>query len=280
MLSYIVLCIFVILQFVVILLLVRSLKANKEMHKTLTENKILKEELICTTNQLTELNKLKDKLFRDVIHDMRSPMATMVSMMEVLEDDYSSDNREIIHEVKKQVKSTFIMVEDLLAWLNYQKDGLVHKDILQSVQETISVLNRNDVANDIRIMNNVEEVVTLFLDKRILEMVLQSLMNNIWKISNHSGLISIHTHPIGQKAMVTVRDTGIIIDLDKAKTLFGEAHIGYDRATVVEKGRRFGILIQNESSQFTEMERWMDSITKQDTTFYIDLSSDHEVNNE
>ncbi|MCJ7690244.1 MAG: hypothetical protein MUO60_13100, partial [Clostridiaceae bacterium] len=83
------------------------MKCGVKMHKILNENKILQEELICTINQLTELNKLKDKLFREVTHDMRSPMAAMVSMMEILNDDDGSDNREIIYEVRKQVKSTF-----------------------------------------------------------------------------------------------------------------------------------------------------------------------------
>lgn len=148
-LTYIVLSIFVMLQLVVILFLVRSLKANKKMKKTLSENKVLQEELICTTKQLTELNKLKDKLLRDVIHDMRSPMAAMVSMMEVLEDDYSSDNIEIIYEVGKQVKSTFFMVENLLKRLNYQKDELVYRDIIKVVKETTNVLSENDLTKGI-----------------------------------------------------------------------------------------------------------------------------------
>ncbi|MBU3144876.1 HAMP domain-containing sensor histidine kinase [Clostridium sp. CF012] len=275
---YIIFAIFVMFQFVVIFLLVRSLKANKKMNKTLNENEILKEELICTTKQLTELNKLKDKLFRDVTHDMRSPMAAMVSMMEVLEDDYSSDNIEIIYEVRKQVKSTFFMVENQLEWLNYQKDGLVYRDIIKIAEETINALSENDLTKGIRIMNNIEDVVTIFLDKEILGMVLWNLVNNAVKIASSGGLISIKTHQIGQKVIVTIRDTGISIDLDKAKTLFSEAHIGFTAPTVLKKGTRQGILILKEFVQCRENQRWMDIIIEEDSTFYFSLSSEHEVN--
>lgn len=280
---YIVFSIFVMLQFVVILLLIRSLKVNKKMRKILNEKKVLQEELICTTNQLTELNKLKDRLLREVTHDMRGPMAAMVSMMEILnddddDDDDRSDNKEIIYEVRKQVKSTFFMVENLLERLDCKKGGLVYRDITNVAQETINVLSGNDMVKGIRIMNNVEEVVTLFLDKEILGMVLCNIVNNAVKMASSGGLISIQTHQIGQKVIVTIRDTGISIGIDKAKILFSQANIGFTAVTVAKKVTRPGILILKEFVQTGEIQRLMDTITEKDSTFYFCLSSGHEVN--
>ena len=127
-------------------------------------------------------------------------------------------------------------------------------------------------------MNNIEDVVTIFLDKEMLGMVLWNLVNNeMGNIASSGGLISIQTHQIGQKVIVTVRDTGISIDLDKAKTLFVEAHIGSTTATAMEKRTKLGILILKEFAQCSEIERWMDSITEKDSTFYFCLSSEHEV---
>lgn len=138
---YIVLITFAMLQFAFILLFVRSLRNNKKMQGVLRENKIRHQELVYTTKQLTELNKLKDKLFTTLIHDIRNPMATMVSMMEMLEENYySSESREIVHEVRKQVKKTFFMMENLLEYLNSQKDELVYKDISKILQETKSLI--------------------------------------------------------------------------------------------------------------------------------------------
>lgn len=240
-----------------------AMKRGVKMHKLLNDNKILLEQLICTTNQLTELNKLKDKLLREVTHDMRSPMATMVSMMEILNDDDGSDNREIIYEVRKHVKSTFTMVENLLERLDCQKGGLVYKDIFNATQETINVLSGNDMVKDIRIMNNMEDVVTLFLDKEILGMVLCNIVSSAVKMASSGGLISIQTHQIEQEVIATIRDTGISIGLDKAKTLFSQANIG--------------ILILKEFVQSGEIQRLMEG-TGKDSTFYFCLSSKQEVN--
>lgn len=255
-----------------------AMKRELKMHNTLAENKILQEELICITKQLTELNKLKDKLLRDVTHDMRSPMAAMVSMMEILDFEYSSDNIEIIHEVKKQVKGTVLLVENLLERLNHQEDGLVYMDIFKIAHETINVLSGNGMAEDMRIMNNMKDVVTIFLDKEMLGMALWNLVNNKVETNSSGGLISIQTHPIGQKVIVAIRDTGMNIDLRKAKTLFREANIGSNTATAVEKGARLGILILKEFVPCSEIKRWTNNITEKDNTFYFSLSSKHEVN--
>ncbi|WP_291637151.1 sensor histidine kinase [Clostridium sp.] len=247
------------------------MKRVVKMNKSLNENKILQEELICNINQLTELNKLKDKLFREVTHDIRSPMAAMVSMMGILNDDDKSDNREIIYEVRKQVKSTFIMVENLLERLDCQKGGLVYGDIFNIAKETINVLSGNDMAKSIRIMKNMEDVVTLFLDKEILGLVLCNIVSNAVKIASSGGFISIQTHQIDQKVIVTIRDTGINIGLDKAKTIFSQANIGFIAETVVKKVTIPGILILKEFVQSGEIQRLMDSITEKDSTFYFCL---------
>lgn len=67
---------------------------------------------------MTDVKDCRD-LFSTVIHDIRSPMANMVSMMEVLEEEAcTSENFEIIQEVKKQVNTTYIKIESLLEKLN------------------------------------------------------------------------------------------------------------------------------------------------------------------
>jgi len=69
-----------------------------------------------------QVGEIKDcrELFSSVIHDIRSPMANMVSMMDVLEEEaFSSENREIVQEVKKQVNATFNKIESLLDKLNH-----------------------------------------------------------------------------------------------------------------------------------------------------------------
>lgn len=245
----------------------------------ITENKIRQEELICTTKQLTALNTLKDKLFTTVAHDIRNPMATMVSMMEVLEEDYyCSDSREIVHEVKKQVKDTFFMVENLLELLNSPQNGLVNSYISKIAQETVNALQNITEAEDIRIINNIEDSVTIFVDRETLGMVLQSLFNNALKFSRSGGLISVQTQQTGQKVIVIVRDTGISIDSEEAKTLFNEAYLGSTADTMGEKETGWGILICKEFVQCNEGEIWMEGIVLKGSTFYFSLPSEHKVN--
>jgi signal transduction histidine kinase len=95
-------------------------------------------------------------------------------------------------------------------------------------------------------------------------------VNNTVNITSSGGLISIQTHKIGQKVIITIRDTGIIIDIDKAKALFSESNIG---STAVKKEAVPGILIQKDFAQCMEMENWMAVATEKDSTFYFSLQN-------
>jgi len=236
----------------------------------------LMEEQICTSKQLVALNTLKDKLFRTVIHDIRNPVATMVSMMEVLEDDYyGSDSREIVNEVRKQVKRTFFMVENILERLESKRNGVIQRNIPLIVQETVNELQNITEAKGIRIINN-KDFTTIFVDSSMLGMVLQSLFNNAVKSSGSGGLISIQTHQTGQMVIIAVRDTGISINTNQAKTLFNERHEGSAAFTFGKKESGLGILICKEFIQCNRGEIWMDSIIQEGSTFYFSLPSDKE----
>lgn len=78
--------------------------------------------------QKTEIeNFLKDRLLADITHAIRSPVASMVSLVELLEEEkehYWDSNREIIDAVREQVKNTYNLVEKLLEWLKNRKERL------------------------------------------------------------------------------------------------------------------------------------------------------------
>ena len=82
--------------------------------------------------KLLKLNTFKDNLFTVVSHDIKSPLGVLLSLLELLEDEddiYKEENKEILYEIKANVKNTYEMVENVLHWFRSQSDGVVYTNL-------------------------------------------------------------------------------------------------------------------------------------------------------
>src|SRR5690606_34128325 len=67
--------------------------------------------------QIAHLNQMKDQLFTAISHDIRNPLATQINLVELLEQDNASSrqaDREVIHVLGEQIRSTYTIVENLI----------------------------------------------------------------------------------------------------------------------------------------------------------------------
>jgi signal transduction histidine kinase len=252
------------------------LKAEIEKNNAL-QNVIEKMNAI---TQLKEQNSLKDKLLTIVTHDIRSPMAAMVTLIELLngeKDHFSEDIIEIIDAVKEQINNTYNIIENLLNWLKSQMDGLVCNplvwDISRIIQEAANSYSINAKSKDIRITTNTVEGTNVFADKEMLELVLRNLLSNAVKFTAIGGMISIQAFESENEIIVAVKDTGVGIDYDKAKMLFSQEHIFSSAGTAGERGVGLGLLICKEFVQHNGGKIWVDSIPGKGSTFYFSLFS-------
>lgn len=246
---------------------------------------VLHQRLIPVTEQLEALNALKDKLFTVVTHDIRNPMATMVSLIELLEgekENYSSESIEIIEAVKEQVNNIYTIVENLLEWLKSQQKGLVFNplvwDLSWIVQEVTNSYQINAVTKGINITSGIIEGTNVFADKDILELVLRNLLSNAIKFTGNGGIISIQAFESGHEVIVAIQDNGIGISHAKAKTLFREAYVNSTRGTAGEKGIGLGLLMCKEFVTRNGGEIWVDSTLGKGSTFRFSLLNPDKMN--
>jgi K+-sensing histidine kinase KdpD len=78
-----------------------------------TETVHYEERLLDNARQLSELNNFKDKMFNVVAHDIRDPLAVLVNLMELLEEEMQTcaeSHDEIVHETGQQIQNTFTLV--------------------------------------------------------------------------------------------------------------------------------------------------------------------------
>jgi len=246
---------------------------------------VLHQRLIPVTEQLEALNALKDKLFTIVTHDIRNPMATMVSLIELLEGEketYSPENIEIIEAVKEQVNNIYTIVENLLEWLKSQQKGLVYDplvwDLSEIVQEVVNSYQINAGIKGLNITSGILEGTNVFADKDILELVLRNLLSNAVKFTDNGGFISIQAFESGNEIIVAIQDNGIGMSHAKAKSLFREAYVNSTRGTAGEKGIGLGLLICKEFVTRNGGEIWVDSTLGKGSTFRFSLLNSDKMN--
>jgi signal transduction histidine kinase len=236
------------------------------------------EKLLSSVNQLAELNAFKDKLFTVVAHDIRDPLAVLVNLTELLEEELEtaeSENIEIFHEVSGQVRNTFILVENVLDWFRSRKGKITYNplvwDLAVIVQRAVHSEQARSDSKEIRIISEIQDEIQVFADKELLGLVLRNLLSNAIKFTNIGGKIYIGAVKDGERVIISVRDTGVGVASDIAKNLFRDLQEAPSLGTKGEKGTGLGLFLSKEFIRVHSGDIWFESIQGQGSTFFFSL---------
>jgi len=231
--------------------------------------------------KLSKLNNFKDKLFTVVSHDIRSPLAVLLSLLELLdyEDGLDEDeSKEILYEIKKNVKSTYEMVENILKWFKTQIDVGVSNitcNLLEVVKESIMPLMQNAELKGIDVSYEIPKDISVYVDRCMLEIILRNLFSNAIKFTNMGGSIKILAQEFSGIVTIAVSDTGIGIEKERIDELFNNAHFPTTFGTSGEKGTGIGLMICKEFIERNNGRIWALSSVGKGSTFYFTVSSDN-----
>ncbi|MHA0856920.1 sensor histidine kinase [Paenibacillus sp. CMAA1364] len=236
------------------------------------------ERLLFNINQLAELNAFKDKLFTVVAHDIRDPLAVLINLTEILEEEMEtvgSGNIEIFQEVSGQVRYTYTLVENLLDWFRSTSGEVMSNPLTWNlapiVQQFILSMRIRSEIKEIRISFNIDDEIQVFADKEILHLILRNLLSNAIKFTNIGGTIHIGATRDGDQVVISVRDTGVGITPDITKTLFSRANESPTSGTQGEKGTGLGLFLCKEFVHLNGGAIWVESVLGEGSTFFFSL---------
>lgn len=256
-------------------------KSYLEEDLSVKSEDVLIQKLLYINNHLKTLNAFKDKLFTIFTHDVRTPISTMVNLMELLEEDYENyagENKEIFTEVKKQVNNTYNIIENLLDWLNSQKDGMVfkpmHWNLLNVIRETMSLYSYSADVKRLTVEFQIDETLQVYADKEMLKLILRNLISNAIKFTRPEGVIIIRAASKDQEVILEVNDTGVGMEEEKLSRLFEESYASSTIGTSGEKGIGLGLLICKEFVSKWGGKIWAESKQDVGSSFYFTLLSE------
>ncbi|MDQ0877716.1 signal transduction histidine kinase [Paenibacillus sp. V4I3] len=249
------------------------------MFNDITELKDNEARLRESARQLSELNSFKDKMFTLVAHDIRDPIALLVSLTELLGEELAStedEHAELFRELQGQVQGTYHLVENLLDWYRSQKGKVVFRplgwNLQQVVRQSLSLAGAKAVMKQIRMTERIDEKLTVSADKEMLDLILRNLLSNAIKFTGIGGVIEIGAVLEGDRIVVSVSDNGAGIDEKTAEVLRLDEPFFKVSATGDDPGNaRFGLVLASEFVSIHGGSLWFDSVPGVGTTFSFTL---------
>lgn len=241
------------------------------------------EKVLENARKLSELNTFKDKMFNVVAHDIRDPLAVLINLMELMEEEIHARGEspdEIVLEMKQQIENTFILVESLLDWFRSQQKGFVfhpmERDLGHVVQQNLRLLHVRSEGKRIQIVSDIPDRSYVYADKEMLDLIIRNLLSNAIKFTDLGGRITLKASVKGNQMIVAISDTGEGISPDQARTLLNETYPSSSVGTAGERGVGLGLAMCREFVRLNGGEIWFDSAPEQGSTFYFSIPASRE----
>ncbi|HEY1113484.1 MAG TPA: HAMP domain-containing sensor histidine kinase [Chitinophagaceae bacterium] len=234
------------------------LKKNRALHKKNLEiqkgrNEIAEKArlLKMQTEELKELNTLKNKLFSVISHDLKSPMYALRNLFRNVQQ-YNMAAHEVkalVPEVLNDLNYTIGLMENLLQWsksqMNAHKVAKEEVDISGQIEEVMYGLRLQAEAKQITIEHQVEGPVLVCTDRDVVNLVLRNLLSNAIKFTPQGGSIYLGANDMGAFVEVYVQDTGLGMNKETLKKI--NQNNGFTtKGTASESGTGLGLMLSRE----------------------------------
>jgi signal transduction histidine kinase/predicted negative regulator of RcsB-dependent stress response len=223
--------------------------------------------------QLTNVNAAKDKLFSIISHDLRSPVASLKGLMEIISSSILSQEQfiEVTQKLKKSIDVVHEDLDNVLHWAQSQLHGIqVNREEipLRAIsEEMLSLFGDALRMKRINVLNEIDVEAVALADKNQMKLVFRNLIANSIKFNEPGGMIRLSVRHRKNKLEVSVMDSGIGIALDELGKLFNaETHFSKP-GTNKEKGIGIGLLLTKEFVENNGGSIWVTSEHGKGATF-------------
>lgn len=241
-------------------------------NKQLTEHNAI---ILEQTQHLEEINKVKDRLFSIVSHDLKDFISSIKGFLDLLKEDSISTEEfnELIPELSENANNASLLLYNLLNWSKSQMQNLEPKPELFNIQEVfqikISLVKQKAEQKRLAIIDESQNDY-IYADRSMIEIVIQNLLTNAVKFSRVGDIITVTSQDFGDKVRLSVEDTGVGISKENIDRLFNN-----DAFTTIgtknEKVTGLGLTICKELVELNNGKIWVESTPNVGSKFFVEL---------
>jgi len=232
--------------------------------RDITERVEIQNKVRLQSEQLLGMNKLKDRLFSIIAHDLRGPLINLNDIIKMLNEGMITEEefKSFVPQLSKNIGYTTGLLENLLFWSKSQLQGEVVKPVYFNLKEiSVNILHlfENTIhEKDILIENNIQLSCKVYADKDMIQLVVRNLISNAVKFSKRGGSIKLTTRTEENYTNLCVTDTGVGISETDQKKLF-EQETFTTRGTDNEQGTGLGLLLCKDFIEKNGGSIWVES---------------------
>ncbi len=222
---------------------------------------------------LTVLNDNKEKLFAIMSHDIRGPITSAGTVLQMLNEKLLSreEFEEMSIKLSEQMDNVRQNIDTLLIWSQSQLNGITViprtinlKEVMKKVIEGIEValLSKSIV---LRISGN--DNFEVYSDPNHLELVLRNLISNAIKFSYADSQIELKVNKRFGVAELSIKDQGIGLSAERQMQIFDNQGFFSSYGTNNEKGTGLGLKLCREFVEKNGGRIWVESKVGEGSAF-------------
>lgn len=237
----------------------------------LLELRLKNKKLSLTINELNEkndriqkLSNMQAKLLYIISHDLKSPLATLQNLLNLLRrEDLSQEEIMLItKDLQLSLSNASFLLSNLLEWgINQVRQGkltLSTFNLYNVVRQVIELFTLIANKKGVEIRNLVDEQACVTADEGALNLIIRNLVQNALKFtSNGSVTLSMQVH--SDCSIIAICDTGVGMSEEVKNKLFNWENRVRKEGTAKEKGSGLGLLMCKDFITQMGGEIWVES---------------------
>ena len=203
--------------------------------------------------ELTHLNKTKDRLLSIVSHDVKTPVGAMCQVLRGITDGYDgiseTDKRAQLMILRSSSEALHDRMDNIIQWVKQELANSTTTRIIFSiselVDECIKTQETSITMKSLKVNNEVPKYIMGFDDINVVRLVIQNLLGNAVKFSYPNGEITIKANHDIDIAWISVADNGMGISEAKLEKIFNYM-TSSDKGTGGETGTGIGLFVSKQ----------------------------------
>jgi two-component system sensor histidine kinase/response regulator len=219
----------------------------------------------------------RDKMYSVIAHDLRSPMASIRMVLNLVVNSVSKDVVgpelfELLDKANRESEEVHDLLDNLLKWtksqtgrLNVVRQDLDLNDIIPGVVDIFEMIALTKKIN--LAYKGSDQPVVAVVDNDMLKTIVRNFLSNAIKFSPEDSTIEISLSIEGDYAKISVHDHGVGIDPERLESIFKKGDTTY--GTGGEEGSGLGLQLCADFARKNDGDVRVESVVGEGSTFSV-----------
>jgi signal transduction histidine kinase len=227
---------------------------------------------------LSEVETLKTNFIGMMSHDLKTPLARIQGMTEVISTDsnhLSSPQREALDTIKNSSEDLLKFISTILNYAKIESQGIeLHlqaKDVNQLLKEVVKKHEFHAKLKQIQVITELDPLFSIQMDPDLIRQVFSNILENSIKYSPDKSKVLVTSEEVEGKIVIQIADQGIGIPADEVPNIFMKFFRSKNAKSSPIKGSGLGLYLAKYFIELHKGTIQVESAEGQGSTFTVEL---------